>query len=491
MNYERKTRRLRGERGIALLIAIFVLLLISVVAISLLLSSGTETALGVNYRSSSTSYYAALAGLEEVRGRLLPSNPNSLSTILPATLPLGQTIYVINRQSGETVAPWDPSNLYYDHEYKTEFGQEASSTSWQSQYSVWDNNAQGIPGPLFKWVRINPVTEVSLHTDVNYDGYVDPTTLLFYDPANTDLNGNAWPSLIVSTGPPSTAVQALEITALAYLPNGSKKLLQYVVTPIQTSLSFPSALTLDGSSAAYAPSIRNAFYIHGDGDAGDAACGTPSIPYPVPAIGVPDPTDASNISSAIPSGKQGHYTGSTSSPSVGQVTLTPNLQTPQTLDSIAQAIIKNADAVIQGPANQSSLPAAMSTGTTLVTVAIAGDPAQPNQGNMTLSGGYTGNGLLLVTGTLTLDSSVSWNGIILVVGQGQVIVTSNPSSGQINGAIFVAQTRDGSGNLLSSLGPPSFNNTNGRETIYYNCSWISAAQAPMTYKVLSFHEIPQ
>src|SRR5580692_11733556 len=100
MNKDRRTGR-RSEEGIALLIAIFVLLLISVVAIALLVSSGTETALGANYRTSSTVYYAALAGLEEARGRLLPRDPNyfGASVISPgSTLPLYQTIYVINRQ---------------------------------------------------------------------------------------------------------------------------------------------------------------------------------------------------------------------------------------------------------------------------------------------------------------------------------------------------------------------------------------------------------
>src|SRR5215467_1862321 len=92
------------QDGVALLIAIFVLLLISVVAIALLVSSGTETALGANYRASSTVYYAALAGLEEARGRLLPRNPNYFggSVISPyVNFPLGQTLYVINRLPSE------------------------------------------------------------------------------------------------------------------------------------------------------------------------------------------------------------------------------------------------------------------------------------------------------------------------------------------------------------------------------------------------------
>src|SRR5271156_755551 len=98
MKKDRKKRR--SESGIALLIAIFVLLLISVVAIALLVSSGTETALGTNYRTSSTVYYAAMAGLEEARGRLLPKNPtyfgNTNSGFIPTPLPLGYTRYVTN-----------------------------------------------------------------------------------------------------------------------------------------------------------------------------------------------------------------------------------------------------------------------------------------------------------------------------------------------------------------------------------------------------------
>src|SRR5580658_4512507 len=163
MNKVCKARRGR-ERGIALLIAIFVLLLISVVAIALLVSSGTETSLGSNYRASSTVYYAAMAGLEEARGRLLPKNPtyfnNTDSNFIPTPFPLGYTRYVINRLSGDNVVPWDPSNTYYDNEYQSEFNQAASSASWQSIYSVWDYTlSPSLPGPMYKWVRITAATE--------------------------------------------------------------------------------------------------------------------------------------------------------------------------------------------------------------------------------------------------------------------------------------------------------------------------------------------
>src|SRR5580658_1044232 len=248
MNRDHKTRR-RSQDGIALLIAIFVLLLISVVAIALLVTSSTETALGANYRTSSTVYYAAVAGLEEARGRLLPKNPNYFnntdSSFIPSVLSLGYTRYVINRGTGDNILPWDPSNNFYDNEYQAEFGTAASSASYQSEYSVWDNDIQGNPGPIYKWVRINAATEQSLFVQVNGDGY-NSSPAIFYDPAHLNTSGNPWPSLIANASPPSTAVQALEITSLAQLPSGSKKILQYLVAPVSINLTFPAALTLDG-----------------------------------------------------------------------------------------------------------------------------------------------------------------------------------------------------------------------------------------------------
>ena len=61
MTDKRQFVGLRGERGAALLIAIFALLLISVVGIALIVSSGTDSALARNYRTSANAYYAALA----------------------------------------------------------------------------------------------------------------------------------------------------------------------------------------------------------------------------------------------------------------------------------------------------------------------------------------------------------------------------------------------------------------------------------------------
>jgi hypothetical protein len=120
------------------------------------------------------------------------------------------------------------------------------------------------------------------------------------------------------------------------------------------------------------------------------------------------------------------------------------------------------------------------------------------QGNLDLTGWHnTGYGLLLVTGNLNYDADASWKGIVLVIGQGTV-TGSRSGPGQFNGAFFVAQTRDPTTwNLLpgTNLGAASvdFSPTPvlGGTGIRFDSCAISAALTPLTYKVLSFHEIPQ
>jgi len=115
-------------------------------------------------------------------------------------------------------------------------------------------------------------------------------------------------------------------------------------------------------------------------------------------------------------------------------------------------------------------------------------------GDLDMNGWHsTGYGLLLVTGTLHYDPDATWEGVVLVIGQGSFVSTRGGTGG-IDGAVFIAQTRDTAGNLLTSLGPSSFSQTGtgldvGRG-INYNSCFARAAQGPISYKVIAFKEIP-
>jgi hypothetical protein len=493
----------QAEAGAALLIAIFALLLVSVVAIALVVSSGTDSALAGNYRTSTSASYAGIAGLEEARGRLLWRNPNFINNTVPGFVPtpggtpvgLTSVLYILNPLNGETVAPTDLSNpaTYPDNEYQNEFNIPLSSASVQQINSV--SGIPGLPGPLFKWVRITAATEKSLGINVNQDALpLDSITPLYYDPANVAPGFGPKPSLIVTLSPPATAQQVLEITALAVLPNNTQKLLQYVVAPGLLSLSFPAGLTLDGNSATYLGPNSSSFFVNGNDPTTGRTCSSPAL-SPVPAIGYTNGADASQTNivsgtSVMPS----NYVGYTppppapATPSMGVVSLPANLQTPSQFNSLVQTIKQGADVVIPGPASASNLNALGMTPANPMTVVVNGD--------LDLTSWHsTGYGLLLVTGNLNYDPDASWAGIVLVVGKGTV-TGSRSGSGRIDGAMLVAQTQDALGNLLPdpNLGTPSVNfglsPTMGGQGIYYNSCWIAAAQPSLPYKVLSYREIP-
>lgn len=535
--------------GAAMLIAIFALMLVSVVAIALVISSGTDSALAGNYRTSSSAYYAAVAGLEEARGRLLWKNADFLnktgsytnvlfdaSGAQPAWC-INKVLYITNPAPGETVDPAgnNPAN-YPDTEYAVEFpGGLGSATvlPYVPSVSGGVNVPSGtLPGPSYKWVRINAVNEPSLKIDVNGDGNTTDPATLFYDPAHLNALGQASPSLVVPPllscppGPPpfnppataSTAVQALEITSLAVAPNGGQRLLQYIVAPLIISpdagnQNFPAAVTLDDGLAGGAVSLNvpTGYQINGvDG------CNTPAppaLPNSVAAIGYSSSADQAYLTGqATPN--QLNYPGAplANPPPPPYTPQTPSLWNigpgsapippfsgpplrqswlqPATLDAAMQDIVNSADVVIPGPATDATIRATAPTmsATNPMTIVV--------QGDLTLAGSFgaapTGYGLLLVTGTLTYHPSAAWDGIVLVVGGGQFLLAGHHGTGGITGAVFVAQTKDAAGNLLPNL-QATFGPSTGSATgngIAYNSCWVKTAQGPLSYKVLSFREIP-
>jgi hypothetical protein len=474
-----------------LLVAIFTLLLISVVAVSMIVASGRESELNGNYRSSTSAYYASVSGLEEARGRLLPSNVNyfnnTVANFIPAgTMTVGQVRYILNPVGGENVL-----TKYPDNEYAMEFG--AAPANSQTIASVSGTNAANIPGPLYKWVRINPVTEASLGVDVNQDSFVDPTTPLFYDTAHLPK-----PSMIVPSPPganpaniPGTANQVLEVTAFSVLPNGSQKLTQYIVGGQTYGLSFPSPLTLAGQSVAFSGANSAPYKVNGtdgSGNPGTVPGCTPGVSS-LPAIGVTDTggstTNENAVIGGIPSNRTGNYTGGgLSTPSVSDtITLSSTMNSPASLNQLVQTISQNADLVISGNATQANMPSGMSASNPM-TVVVDGD--------FSMSGNFTGYGLLVVTGNFQYSGTTGWKGVILVIGQGTTTFDGlGGGNNEFDGAIFVASTKNSAGQTLSNFGTVGFDiSGGGGNGVYYNSCWVKNASQPPTYRVLSFREIP-
>jgi Tfp pilus assembly protein PilX len=475
----KKTDR-KSERGVALFIAIFVLLLISIVALALMVMAGTETSLNSNYKSSVQAFYDAKAGLEEGRGRLWSGNPAALGNFVVAsgaTMPVGQARYILNPAANEIVNPTDMSsaNIYADRQYTTEWGSNPPTSS----PTITSNSTQaGVAGPLYKWVRITPRTEQSAGIDVNGDGTLDNANPLYYDGTQQFRSDQIPPTV--------TAVQVFELTALAITPMGSRRMVQYTVSPTNLNLTFPSALTFDGPSPAYNAPSSNPFSMNGNDRSGSnpmAGCSTPAQP-PKPAVGVINNGDIATAESTIPGNRLNHYLGAGGTPSISDVAPLPsNEQTVTSLQNVVQNITSVANNVLTGPVNG-------------LTAAQLGSASNPQitvvNGDLTLSGNSTGYGILVVTGVLTFSGSNGWRGIVLVVGQGN-IQQNGGGNNEFDGAVFIAKTLDTlTGQPLATLGIPTLDwNGGGGDGVYYDSCWINNATSGLTYKVLSFRELPE
>ncbi|HWY08526.1 MAG TPA: pilus assembly PilX N-terminal domain-containing protein [Candidatus Acidoferrales bacterium] len=135
-----ETWKNKRERGVALVFAIFTLLLVSAIAATLVFMTNTETSVNSNYRAERVSSFAAKAGMEEIRDRMAlpPTDPKSLANLLPGLVPgvpnpnpgpgvyppaANSVLYVVNEGAAAagTVQPWSAGNAYMDDELCHDF----------------------------------------------------------------------------------------------------------------------------------------------------------------------------------------------------------------------------------------------------------------------------------------------------------------------------------------------------------------------------------
>ncbi|HEY2497585.1 MAG TPA: hypothetical protein VGK24_10975 [Candidatus Angelobacter sp.] len=254
----------------ALLLALFALLLLSAIGLCMMLASDTETRIDRNYSGSLRGYYDARSGMEEVRDRIsFPANtPNSLANQLPQDVAgnPGGVLYVLNPAGGEVIDPTDPNNPYFDdqlcHDYNS--GVAAADTKcntlpgtpkWNLTPLASVAPQPGTPPSAYKWVRINMKTNrtadpyfvdqtgnsVPKDTRVCWDGEVEQ---LSPGGAQPDCDANGMQQVYMLT--------SLAASAQAGGPNGTHKLLRFEV--MQQSIRPPGAITMEvGSSANATP----------------------------------------------------------------------------------------------------------------------------------------------------------------------------------------------------------------------------------------------
>src|SRR5262249_4054924 len=284
------------------------------------------------------------------------------------------------------------------------------------------------------WVRINALTENALQIDVNYTSggtTFNKTQLVYFD--GTNLTRNVTPN------------QAFGVTALAALPDGSQKLLQYVGGPVTFSVPVSSAVALAGPGTVGSvisfnpPSSASSYHIDGRDQQGSGALACGSTQPDLPAVGVYNSNDYTSVYNSLstPPPRSVDFTGAgggtpnvSPSPYVNPSNSLVDMTDPISLHTYVVNVQQGRDAVLTGPATEANLPAGMSSSNPM-TVVVNGD--------LTLNS-FTGYGLLLVTGKLIFTSDSGWRGIVLIIGQGIMIETAAADTGEFDGAVFIANT---------------------------------------------------
>jgi hypothetical protein len=255
----------RNERGMALLLVLFALMLLSAIGLCMVLASNTETRIDANYGSSLRAYYSARSGLEEVRDRIKfpstsPTSPGGLADLLPQDVAgnANGVLYVLNPAGGEIVDPANPSSPYFDdqlcHDYNSGVIAKDAKCTVVPGTQNWNLPVQfsaAAATPLgYKWIRINIKTNrvadpyfvdqigdpATLDTRICWDGQTEQLTPGGFNPA-CDANGMQTVYMLTS----------LAATPQSGGMNGARKLLRFEV--VAPSIRPPGAVTMGATSS--------------------------------------------------------------------------------------------------------------------------------------------------------------------------------------------------------------------------------------------------
>lgn len=262
----------KAERGISLIMALLALMLLSAIAVGMMVMSSTETNVSANFKAEETAYFAARAGVEEVRDRMVPANANSISASLPTSLPGGGTpwaLYVLgNGVTMADVTDTSPGKMFDDelcHDFPGAFATTTPinvactglpTGSWYNPTPI-ASVASTLAHPLeYKWVRVTLKSNNSAPFPV-----ASPVTT---DQVCWSGTGNGASETVAAAGTTCSAIPSATpvylVTALAVTPSGARRLVQQELAQ-QPVYTLPyglfatgggcGALTLGGGAQTY------------------------------------------------------------------------------------------------------------------------------------------------------------------------------------------------------------------------------------------------
>jgi hypothetical protein len=161
------------------------------------------------------------------------------------------------------------------------------------------------------------------------------------------------------------------------------------------------------------------------------------------------------------------------------------LKTPAGLERLVRGISRNASDILSPAFGGAAVLSTVGSPSDYRVVVVNGDCTFASA---------AGFGMLVVRGDLTLSGSFTWNGLVLVIGQG-VLHIPEGSSGWIEGGIFVARTRDAErntenvfGSVAPTLGESTIDLGDNDVTVAFSPDEWERANAVFPYVPISYRE---
>lgn len=256
------------QAGVALITALFALLLLSAIAVGMMYMSSTDTSVNANFKDSQTAYWGARAGMEEVRARMHPGTTSVaagdlvafMPTLVPKPTNAGSVVYITNPDGGTAINPQTAANAYFDNEIcntaientPTAFPCGADNAAALGHTATLESKAPfngGTGVAKWKWVRVTLKTNLMTPGGVELPATAaNNVTAVCWDGQQQILmpNGNA-----SCNGPVKVARPVYRLTAMGVGSGGAFRYAQMEVAdtpPIITNAAVDSQdnVTLNG-----------------------------------------------------------------------------------------------------------------------------------------------------------------------------------------------------------------------------------------------------
>lgn len=489
-----------NSRGVALLACLLSLLLLTAVGLALIYLGDAETRINDNFRSSQQAYFASMAGLQNVRERMMPINTAPHKIVPPVTMPgsSNSVLYVLNPAgSSDAVAPADATSNYYDQQLCREMAAQnitcplpsSNITTTTENGPPYLNTAAALP---YKWVRINRKANASVAPYYN-NGSSSGTTL------TTQVCWNGVSELPVTLLPvtdcalsagsdPAGWTPVYELTSLAMTASGASRLLQMEVAqdpPLVTRGAVDSQdhVDLNGSLMVngwdYCTCQCTTSRVGGQNvttctnRAGLVCDGTHFAIYAAGTVDNPTPSETLIAGTTLPVVQNQPWPWDMD----GLITRYKNAsgtvyatQAPYSWSCPGGDCGTRSGQALGVPPNFPPSPVNNPTGPSNMSRQVTYVP-----GNVQLTGGAQGNGVLVVDGNLNIHGDLNFYGLILV--RGVISFTGGGSSGvNIYGAILAGQQSY----VDTTLG--------GSANIYFDFCSLPQGSQDQPPRVLSFRE---